>query len=60
VGSIILLQMFFTYLPLFQDIFGTAGIPAGDWLRLLLFTPLVFVLVEVEKRIMQQIEKRKK
>ena len=60
VGSIILLQMFFTYLPLFQDIFGTAGIPAGDCLRLLLFTPLVFVMVEVEKRIMQQIEKRKK
>ena len=60
VGSIIVLQMFFTYLPLFHDVFGTAGIPAGDWLRLLLFTPLVFVLVEVEKMIMQQIERRKK
>ena len=59
VGSIIFLQMLFTYLPLFQHIFATAGIPAGDWLRLLLFTPLVFVLVEVEKRIMQQMEKRR-
>ena len=59
VGAILFLQVLFTYLPLFQDVFGTAGIPAGDWLRLLLFTPLVFVLVEVEKRIMQQMEKRR-
>ena len=35
-----------------------AEVPAGDWLRMLLFTPVVFVLVEVEKRIMQQMGKR--
>lgn len=60
VTAIIFLQMFFTYLPLFQNIFATQGIPVGDWLRLLLFTPLVFVLVETEKRIMHQIEKGNK
>jgi magnesium-transporting ATPase (P-type) len=59
VGIIIFLQALFTYLPLFQKVFGTAAIPTGDWLRLLLFTPMVFVLVEVEKRIMQQIEQKK-
>jgi magnesium-transporting ATPase (P-type) len=60
VMAIIILQIFFTYLPLFQNIFSTQGIPAGDWLRLLLITPFVFVLVEVEKRIMQHIEKGRK
>ena len=59
VGIIIFLQALFTYLPLFQKVFGTAAIPLGDWLRLLLFTPMVFALVEVEKRIMQQIEQKK-
>ena len=60
VTAIIFLQIFFTYLPLFQNVFSTQGIPAGDWLRLLLFTPFVYVLVELEKRIMKQIEKGKK
>ena len=59
VGAIIVLQILFTYLSLFQNIFNTQGIPMGDWLRLLMFTPLVFVLVEMEKRIMKQIEKKK-
>ncbi|KPJ99533.1 MAG: carbonate dehydratase [Desulfobacterales bacterium SG8_35] len=59
-ASIVFLQILFTYLPLFQKVFGTSAIPMGDWLRLLLFTPLVFVLVEVEKRIMRQLERRKK
>ncbi len=59
VGAIALLQVLFTYLPLFQNVFGTAAIPIGDWLRLLLFAPLVFVLVEIEKKIMGHMEKRK-
>jgi len=54
VGLIILLQVLFTYLPLFQNVFGTAAIPLGDWARLLMFTPLVFILVEVEKRIIKR------
>jgi magnesium-transporting ATPase (P-type) len=58
VGSIIFLQVLFTYMPLFQNVFGTAAIPLGDWLRLLLFTLLVFVLIEVEKRFMHQLGKK--
>ncbi|MGB3221829.1 MAG: cation-transporting P-type ATPase [Desulforhopalus sp.] len=60
VGGIIFLQILFTYLPLFQRVFGTAAIPIGDWLRLLSFTILVFVLVEIEKAILRRIEKRKR
>jgi len=59
VGFIIFLQVLFTYLPLFQNVFDTAATPIGDWFRLLLFTPLVFVLVEAEKKIMKLIERRK-
>jgi len=59
VGGIALLQVLFTYLPLFQSVFGTAAIPVGDWLRLLLFAPLVFILVEIEKKIMGRMEKGK-
>ncbi len=56
--TITLLQVLFTYLPFFQKIFGTEAIPVGDWIRLLLFTVSVFVLVEVEKKILQRMEKK--
>lgn len=60
VGAITLLQILFTYVPAFQTVFGTAAIPAGDWARLLTFTASIFVLIEVEKRILRHIRKTKK
>lgn len=57
--SIVVLQVLFTYLPFFQGIFGTASIPLTDWLRLLCFTLLVFVLVEIEKVILRHKGKRR-
>jgi magnesium-transporting ATPase (P-type) len=51
------LQMLFTYLPLFQGVFGTAAIPAGDWIRLIIFTFSVFILVEIEKSIVRRLER---
>ena len=45
VAGIAILQLFFTYMPLFQKVFGTAAIPAGDWIRLISFTFMVFVMV---------------
>ncbi|MBU1232285.1 MAG: cation-transporting P-type ATPase [Proteobacteria bacterium] len=59
VVSIIAAQFLFTYLPLFQNIFGTASIPYGDWTRLLSFTILVFILVEIEKVVLRHMEKQK-
>ncbi|MBU1639000.1 MAG: cation-transporting P-type ATPase [Proteobacteria bacterium] len=56
VFAIVGLQILFTYLPLFQKVFGTAAIPFGDWLRLISFTILVFVLVEIEKVILRRYE----
>ena len=58
VAGILLLQILFTYLPLFQNVFGTAALPAGDWIRLISFTFSVFVLVEIEKYIIRRLEKK--
>ncbi|WP_442900355.1 cation-transporting P-type ATPase [Geoalkalibacter sp.] len=57
VAAIVVLQLFFTYLPSFQALFGTAGLPLGDWLRLLVLTGSIFILVEAEKRILKRIRK---
>ena len=43
------LQALFTYVPLFQQLFGTAAIDAVAWWRILLFGVLLFVAVETEK-----------
>lgn len=51
IGAISVLQILFTYLPLFQRAFGTAAIPPGDWMRLLALAFLVFLLVEIEKQV---------
>ncbi len=60
VASIIFLQLIFTYLPPAQGVFGTAAIPPGDWLRIISFTFVVFVLVEIEKFIFRRLERSKK
>ena len=59
VAGITFLQLLFTYLPLFQNVFGTQAIPAGDWIRLISFTFLVFILVEIEKVIVRRFDKKK-
>ncbi len=56
VATITGLQLLFTYLPLFQTVFGTAAIPLGDWLRIVGFTFVVFVLVEIEKYILRRLD----
>jgi len=59
VATIVLLQLLFTYLPLFQNLFGTAAIAPEDWLRIIAFTFSVFVLVEIEKYILRQLDTKK-
>lgn len=59
VTGITLLQLLFTYVPVFQNIFGTAAIPVGDWMRLIGFTFSVFILVEVEKMIMRHLDQKR-
>lgn len=59
VTAITFLQLLFTYLPLFQNLFGTAAIPVGDWVRLISFTFSVFIVVEIEKMIMRRVTEKR-
>lgn len=49
VGSLLLLQAMFTYLPAMQRLFGTADVGAAAWARIVLFGLAVFLIVELEK-----------
>jgi magnesium-transporting ATPase (P-type) len=53
VGVLILLQMIFTYTPIFQTWFGTAPLVAIDWVWVLAVGLGVFFLVEIEKAVMR-------
>ena len=43
------LQLAYTYLPWMQGIFGSAGLSAGEWLKVLAAGLLVFLGAELEK-----------
>ncbi|UEM03603.1 cation-transporting P-type ATPase [Skermanella rosea] len=49
------LQLAFTYVPLMQDLFGTAAIAAIDWLILAGFGLATFLIVEAEKAVARRI-----
>ncbi|WKZ31979.1 MAG: cation-transporting P-type ATPase [Thermodesulfobacteriota bacterium] len=46
---VVFFQLLFTYVPFLQTLFGTADIGASDWLRIVAVAFTVFVLVELEK-----------
>lgn len=46
---VVFFQILFTYVPFLQTLFGTADIEASDWLRIVAVAFTVFVLVELEK-----------
>lgn len=49
IGSVFMLQMGFTYLPVSQGLFGLAAISLADWLLILGVTLPLLLLVEAEK-----------
>ena len=51
---VVLLQALFTYVPLFQKLFGTIAIDAAAWWRILLFGAVLFVVVEIEKAVLRR------
>ncbi|MDD4882288.1 MAG: cation transporting ATPase C-terminal domain-containing protein, partial [Gallionellaceae bacterium] len=46
---LLLFQGLFTYLPVMHTLFGTAGLDAATWGRILLFGLALFLVVEFEK-----------
>jgi magnesium-transporting ATPase (P-type) len=53
IAILISLQVMFTYLPAMQTLFHTAPLDAPSWGRILLFGLAVFVIVEVEKKVVR-------
>ncbi len=49
VGTVLGLQLLFTYLPAMQTLFHSTAIDLGAWLRIISFAVCLFILVELEK-----------
>ncbi|TAM04737.1 MAG: hypothetical protein EPN70_10770 [Paraburkholderia sp.] len=54
IGSVIVLQLLFTYAPPLQELFGTAALPASVWPWLLLADVAFFLVVEAEKWVIRR------
>jgi len=54
ISAVVAFQMLFTYLPVFQHLFGTTALGAMAWVRILAVALTVFVLVELEKTLLRR------
>jgi magnesium-transporting ATPase (P-type) len=54
IALVLSFQLLFTYLPLMQTFFGTAAIGWREWLHILAFGLLLFLLVELEKAVLRR------
>jgi Ca2+-transporting ATPase len=51
VGSMTLLQIGYTYIPLMQGLFSSASISLFQWVEILMVSVAVYLVVGIEKRI---------
>ena len=58
IGMLLVAQVLFTYAPFMQTLFGTAGLDATTWLRILGFGAFVLLVVEAEKAWLRRRESR--
>jgi magnesium-transporting ATPase (P-type) len=56
IGACIVLQLLFTYVPLMQTIFGSTGLSALEWLKVIAAGLLVFVVAEIEKAVISRVD----
>jgi magnesium-transporting ATPase (P-type) len=54
IGILVVMQILFTYVPLMQRLFGTAGLSLSAWWRIVVFGALLFTLVEFEKALLRR------
>jgi magnesium-transporting ATPase (P-type) len=55
VFSVIAAQFLFTYLPFMQTLFHSTAISPGEWLRILLVTAPLLLIVEAEKILLEKL-----
>ncbi|MCY1289771.1 hypothetical protein D9M70_388760 [compost metagenome] len=48
------LQLLYTYAPPLQELFGSVGLDAGEWLRVLGAGLLLFIVAELEKWVVRR------
>ena len=53
IAVLLALQGLFTYAPVMQTLFHTAGLDAATWGRIVLFGVALFLVIELEKRIVR-------
>jgi len=54
VGLVLLMQLAFTYMPVFQLLFETAAMSWRDWLSCCIWASVILLVVEIEKAVMQK------
>jgi magnesium-transporting ATPase (P-type) len=54
VGLLLILQLLFTYWPTMQRLFGTTALDAATWGRIAAVSLVLFLLVELEKYVLQR------
>jgi magnesium-transporting ATPase (P-type) len=60
IGAVVAAQLMFTYTPFMQHLFGTKSLGLVEWGHIMMIAASVFVLVEIEKFILQKLERKKK
>jgi len=60
IGAVLSAQIMFTYVPFMQTLFDTRSITFLEWLPIVMVALSVFVLVEIEKYILQRQKVKKK
>ncbi len=60
IGAVLLAQVVFTYVPFMQNLFETRSIKLTDWITIAAVSFSVFVLVEIEKYVLQRQKVKKK
>lgn len=59
IALVMLFQMLFTYLPIMQLFFKTSAIDLADWGKILMVGLTLFLIVELEKKLLYRIKKDK-
>jgi magnesium-transporting ATPase (P-type) len=54
IGILIVIQCLFTYNPVMQHLFGTTGMNAIEWIKVITFGLLLFLVVEIEKYLIRR------
>jgi magnesium-transporting ATPase (P-type) len=54
IALVLVAQLIFTYTPPMQHLFGSAPVSIADWIRIVVVAITVFVLVEIEKILVQK------